>query len=282
MISPVSYEGACPEDEPLFTFASPPLTEVVFGIQFKPVTLFTVAHFGQLWEPFKTSGYDISQDTSPLFPAIERFDSRGPAEPPTLPDPLLPRVWFVHRDGTGIVQVQRDRFLHNWKRTHPDHQYPRYHQLKRMFHAHYATFSRFVGEHDLGDINPVQYEMTYVNHIPEGEGWGGLEDIGSVFPDFRWNTRHKRFLPSPSGTNLQLSFDVPDRTARLHVTIRSGTRAYDQKHLMICELSARGMPPSDSHEAMWTWFDTARHWIVKGFVDLTNERVQHDTWGRSK
>ena len=151
-----------------------------------------------------------------------------------------------------------------------------------MFKAHYGTFSRFIEEHELGVLNPVQYEITYVNHIPEGEGWNGHEHVGEVFPDFRWNTDHKRFLPAPTGTNLRLSFDLPDRTARLHFTVRSGLRTHDQRHLMVCELAARGMPSSDSQESMWTWFDTAREWIVKGFVDLTDERVQHDTWGRTR
>jgi uncharacterized protein (TIGR04255 family) len=278
----VTPDSACSEAIPLFTFDNPPLTEVVFGIQFKPLTRFTVAHFGQLWERFKINGYDTSQDTSPLFPAIERFDSPGSAEPPTLPDPLLPRVWFVHRDGTGIVQVQRDRFLHNWKKAQPNKEYPRYHELKRMFKTHYRTFSRFIAEHELGAITPVQYEITYVNHIPEGEGWNGLEDVGKVFPDFRWKIDRKRFLPSPSGTNLRLTFDLPDRTARMHFIVRNGVRAHDQTHLIVCEIAARGIPVSDSQEAMWTWFDTAREWIVKGFVDLTDEKVQHDIWGRAR
>jgi uncharacterized protein (TIGR04255 family) len=266
----------------LFTFDNPPVTEVVFGIQFNPLIRFTVSHYGQLWEDFKVDGYELCQDTSPLFPAIERFDSRGEAQPPMLPDPLLPRVWFVHIDGTGIVQVQRDRFLHNWKKAAPKDDYPRYHLLKQMFTARYGKFSQFIAGRDLGPINPIQYEITYVNHIQRGEGWNALEDVGSIFPDFRWRADDKRFLPSPSGNNLRLTFDLPDRTARLHFTVRDGIRTHDQAHLMICELTVRGMPPSDSQEAMETWFDTAREWIVRGFVDLTEERVQRDIWGRAR
>lgn len=127
-----------PEDAPLVTFAYPPVTEVVFGIQFKPLTRFTVSHFGQLWECFKADGYDACQDRSPLFPAIERFDAPVKAEEQVPPDPFLPRVWFLHRDGTGILQVQRDRFLHNWRRARIDDKYPRYHELKKMYTTHYS------------------------------------------------------------------------------------------------------------------------------------------------
>ena len=68
----------------------------------------------------------------------------------------------------------------------------------------------------------------------------------------------------------------------MHFIVRNGVRAHDQTHLIVCEIAARGIPVSDSQEAMWTWFDTAREWIVKGFVDLTDEKVQHDIWGRAR
>lgn len=274
--------SAVPEDEPLVTFDNPPVAEVVFGFQFTSLTGFTVSHFGQLWECFKADGYDACQDKSPLFPAIERFDVSGTAEHQMLPDPLLPRVWFLHRDGTGIVQVQRDRFLHNWRRARLEDEYPRYHELKRMFKIHYGKFSRFVAENELGSIQPSQCEITYVNHIPVGQGWKGLEDVGDIFPDVRWKTGHERFLPPPSGANLRLSFDLPDRASRLHVAIRNGIRVDDRTQIVICELLVRGTPRGDSQEAMWSWFDVAREWIVRGFVDLTGPRIQHEIWGRAR
>lgn len=274
--------GAVPDAGPLVTFDNPPVTEVVFGLQFTPLTRFTVSHFGQLWECFKADGYDECRDTSPLFPIVERFDTSGATEQRMPSDMLLPRVWFLQRDGAGIIQVQRDRFLHNWRKIKLEDEYPRYHELKRMFKTHYTSLSRFVAEHELGPISPFHCEITYVNHIPMGQGWQGIEDIGDIFPDFRWNAAHDRFLPSPSGTDLRLSFDLPDRASRLHVAIRNGIRVDDRTQVMICELVVRGSPSGDAQEALWSWFDIAREWIVKGFVDLTDARIQQEFWRRPR
>ena len=261
----------------LFTFEKPPVEEVVCGIQFKPLGRFTVSHFGQLWEKFKSKGYDTCQDTGPLLPTVERFDAdsatglHGPAD-------LLPRVWFLHRDGTGIVQVQRDRFLHNWKKAKPEDDYPRYKEVKRLFRERHASFVEFLAENQLGDIEPLQYEMTYVNHIVQGEGWNTIEDIGNIFPDFRWRLGEERFLPVPPDRNLRLSFTLPDNVARLHVTLRNGLRRHDQKDILLFELTVRGMPADSTAEAMWSWFDLAREWIVRSFIDLTNEETQKTVW----
>jgi hypothetical protein len=39
----------------------------------------------------------------------------------------LPRSWFRSADGHGLIQLQRDRFVYNWKRETPeDGPYPSY------------------------------------------------------------------------------------------------------------------------------------------------------------
>ena len=192
----------------------------------------------------------------------------------------LPRVWFIHKDLHGIIQVQRDRFLHNWKKVKPDDQYPRYGHVKQLFEEHLATFETFLSELGIGTLVPCQYEMTYVNHIPRGQGWDELADLGNVFPDFAWNTREGRFLDVPQGRNLRVNFLVPDRTARLHATIRNAELKGDP--LVLFELTVRGFSPDSSREAMWRWFDLAREWIVRGFADLTGEEIQRNVWRRPR
>ena len=31
---------------------------------------------------------------------------------------------------------------------------------------------------------------------------------------------------------------------------------------------------------MWNWFDLAHEWIVRGFADLTTEKIQQNIWRR--
>jgi uncharacterized protein (TIGR04255 family) len=267
-------------DKPIHHFESPPVTEVVCGVQFKHLNSLVVAQFGQLWERFKVDGYTQSQDQGPLLPVIERF-AGPPVEPKFSGDTLLPRVWFLHESRKGIIQVQRDRFLHNWKKAEPTDTYPHYQEVRSKFFECFSTFNQFLSENQLGQVEPNQYELTYVNHIPYYEELKGLRHLGRVFPDFRWRADTDRFLPEPTACNLALQFDLPDQAGRLHVATRSAIRNSDKMPLVLLELTVRGMAQDVSLEAMKSWFDLAREWIVKGFADLTDEQVQVSLWGKA-
>jgi len=260
-------------------YEKPPVNEVVCGIQFKTLDGFRIPHFGLFWETCKTE-FPTCQEVAPLIPIIERFgvdevDVQPPGEFP------LPRVWFVNGNDTGIIQVQRDRFLHNWKKGRPTDEYPRYPVVIERFKQHLQSFESFLVQHDLGKIEPTQYEMSYVNHISEGEGWSTLADLSQLFRDYCWHTEG-RFLPNIEHVNLRKTFALPDRKGRMHVSIRDGKRRDDDRPVILFEFTIRGFPDNASHEAMWAWFDLAREWIVRGFTDLTTDAVQKNVWRRRR
>ena len=121
-----------------------------------------------------------------------------------------------------------------------------------------------------------QYELTYVNHIPVGDGWETLADIGSVFRDLTWAESHD-FLPAPEGLQWQSQFRMPNTSGRLHVKINKGVRRTDSKSLLLCELTARGI---DAEKSMSEWFELGREWIVRGFTDLTTDFAHRELWRR--
>src|SRR6266436_4453020 len=101
---------------PLPEYDNPPVNEVVCGILFKRIDGFLNPYLGLLWEQYKPE-YSECLEVVPLIPVIESFDTPSPSEPQLdLEAPLLPRTWFVHANGNGVIQVQRDRFLHNWRK----------------------------------------------------------------------------------------------------------------------------------------------------------------------
>ncbi len=262
-------------------FEKPPVTEVVCGIQFKELSLLFAPHLGLLWEKFKTE-YPGCQEIPPLVPTIERFD-KGPSTQLDFTDkPPLPRIWFTHTEGNRIVQVQRDRLLHNWKKIRAEDEYPRYGTVIGLFRKHLSSFEAFVKEAALGSIEPVQYEMTYVNFIPQGEGWNSLGELGKVFPDFAWQNEVERFLPQAEAVNWHTSFVLPERVGRLHATVRNAARVEDNVPVIRFELTARGMPPEPSKDAMWRWFDLAHEWIVRGFADLTGDAMHTNVWRKKQ
>lgn len=260
-------------------YENPPVIEVVCGIQFKPINTLLSPYLGLLWEKYK-SEYPQCSEVAPLNPVIERFD-----EPPQMTVelanvPPLPRIWFIQSKGNGIIQVQRDRFLHNWKRVESEDEYPRYHVVKEMFRDRLLKFQSFLKENDLGIIEPLQYEMTYVNHIPKGDGWGNLREIGKIFPDFAFRIKEDRFLPEPSAVNWRTTFTLPEVATRMHVGIRHVKIRDSGLPVLLLELTVRGIGTNKSSEEMWNWFDLAREWIVRGFADLTGEEVQKNVWRR--
>jgi uncharacterized protein (TIGR04255 family) len=211
------------------SYDNPPVNEVVCGLTFKSIDKLLAPHVGVLWLKYKDE-YPACREVPPLAPTIERFDDSPPESPTVeLHDvPPLPRIWFIHSNDNGVVQLQRDRFLHNWRKVRPDDEYPRYHSVKKMFQEKFAVFEAFLEEMQLGVVHVRQCEMTYINHIPKGEGWQSAEDVPALFPDFAWR-KDTRFLKIPSDFHWRTVFLLPERQGRLHVTVRFGRRKQDSQ-----------------------------------------------------
>ena len=154
-------------------FNNPPVIEVVCGVHFKSINNLLAPHFGLLWEKFKTD-YPSCQEVAPLAPVIEQYEGERKIGLDFQEVPPLPRIWFIHKNDNGILQVQRDRFLHNWRKVRPEDEYPRYPKVIEMFKSMLSKFEHFLHENEFDKLVPLQYEMTYINHIWEGEGWSNL------------------------------------------------------------------------------------------------------------
>jgi uncharacterized protein (TIGR04255 family) len=263
--------------KPLPGFETPPVNEVICGIMFTPLERLLVPHVGRLWEKFRAE-YPTCKEADPIVPVFETFDG-GERPSPDLAIPFLPRVWFISKDDNAIIQVQRDRFLHNWRKVRPSDEYPRYGNVRKQFEERLSAFREFVTENQLGSISPLQFEMTYLNHIPLGQGWEKLSDIGNVFPDLLWRSE-REFLTAPERIAWRTAFPLPEQLGRLHVSVTSGTRRPDSVQLLVFELTVRGIGVDRSLNGVWTWLDTAREWIVRGFADLTGTEVHEKFWKR--
>jgi len=265
----------------LISYKNPPVIEVVCGILFKPIKTFLAPHFGLLWEEFKPD-YPTCQEVSPLAPVVEKFEPEQAAQLniELVDVPPLPRIWFIDKKENGIIQVQRDRFLYNWRKIQLGDEYPRYHNVIESFINYLSRFKNFLQKNQLGEIVPLQYELTYINHIPQGKGWESTREIEKLFPDFAFRSIPNRFLPQMEVVNWQTSFVLPNQSGRLHVTIRNAVHQQTKQPIFSLELTVRGIETDKSLEEMGKWFDTAHEWIIYGFADLTGEEVQKEIWKR--
>ena len=101
-------------------FESPPIVEVVFSVQFEPLGSLRTAQIGLLWERFRKD-FPKVDEKPPLEPVLERFDRPQSVKVglrfEALDVPPLARVLFLNEPESQLIQVQPDRFIHNWRKN---------------------------------------------------------------------------------------------------------------------------------------------------------------------
>ncbi len=253
-------------------YKNPPVNEVVCGMRFHTPDKLLIPHIGFLWNKFR-SEYSIIQHA----PRIVSIKGEIPVnEIAGLP---FPRVWFINKSDDQLVQFQTDRFYFNWRRRQSD--YPGYAHIIKNFETVLDNILNLFDEFELGELNPIEYELSYINHIPKGQGWDSINDLPGIFSDFVWRQTPGRFLPNPVNVAWQTEFPLPENKGDLVVNLKQATRTQDKVPLLVLELRARGISESANKKSIREWFDGAHEWIVRGFTDLTTPEIQ-EIWEREK
>lgn len=247
------------------SYKNPPVNEVVCGLRFDAPDKLRMPHIGFLWNKFRAD-YPIIQHAPPIASAKgEILIDKAIGIP-------LPRVWFINKSDDQLVQFQVDRFYFNWRRRQMD--YPRYEHVIKNFWIVLNTIGDFFSEFELGELKPIECELSYVNHIPIGQGWDTIDDLPKIFSDFVWKQANNRFLPNPQKIAWQAEFSLPQKKGQLTVTLKQATRTEDKISLLVLELKTSGISESSNKEAIREWFDLSHEWIVQGFTDLTTPEIQ--------
>jgi uncharacterized protein (TIGR04255 family) len=262
-------------------FQNPPVIETVLGVEFAPLQGWSIPHFGLLWNEFK--------EEYPLFevqPALPRSSNDlevglGAQTTPNLQLAALlsSRCWFFNEDRTSLVQVQSDRFLHNWIKSSAADEYPRYENIRPMFEREWDLFRNFLSTQKVPLPTSVRCEVTYVNHIERGENWhtfGDLTDLLKV----SLGGEKLDFLPLPDQVICNARYPMTDALGTLTITFEPAIRKTDQKEVLQLRLTAQGGAESARSEDIVKWLDKGREWIVRGFTDFTTPRA-HQLWKRS-
>ena len=262
------------------SYKNPPVVEVVWSVQFAPLAWLTAAHTGILWSKLRAD-YPECSEQAPVAAKDEPEDLLGQKPTPTVtfsPKPPLPRQWFVAENGNDLIQIQSDRFSVNWRKVKDDDEYPRFAHMKDTFRERWGQFVTFAKECGDGPPRVQLIEMTYVNHIFQGEGWSQPSDIGSVLRVMLFEEK-RAFLPSPETVGCQMTFNIKGTAGRLHVVCRHArTIGPNPRDVFRLELTARGRAEEPDTPAITSWFTDARTWIDRGFQDLTGREIQETVW----
>ena len=134
-------------------FSNPPVVETVLSAQFDRLSGLQTAHFGLYWGEVRDR-FPKTEEHGELPSLVERLGEQ--AQPAVgiqfqaLEAPPTPRFWFIDEGGTELIQIQRDRFIKNWRKTDDGDHYPRYETVRAGYDEDFSNFARFVSRNELG------------------------------------------------------------------------------------------------------------------------------------
>lgn len=265
-------------------YENPPVVEVVLGVQFEPLREFVGPYVGLFWQELREKLPEL-QEQPYLTPVVERFgvsEERSlRVEFQTFPNSY--RYWLLSDTGNQLIQVQQDRFHHNWRKVKEHDVYPRYETIREKFKSEVTGLQEFLKSEGLGSIKPNQCEITYVNHVAPSENWGGHRELDKLVTVFR-SDYSDDFLGLPEKVRLALSYLMTGKAGeplgRLHIRAEPALqRGGERQQIYRLTLTARGEPQGDGLEGVSSFLDLGRSWIVRGFTSVTTPEM-HQEWRR--
>jgi uncharacterized protein (TIGR04255 family) len=265
-------------------FASPPIGEVSLGVQFNSLEGLLAPHLGLIWADFRAS-FPLLEQHPPLLPVFETFTNGG--TPSLIPQLQIltsvptPRVFFINSDRTELLQVQRDRFHHNWRKVAEGVEYPRFEKMLGTFEAGLTHLTKVIADIGLGQIVPNQCELTYVNHLTVPAGTKQSDIFAALL---------KPWLKAPMLSDLgaaedgrvMLRYIIRDKAkapiGRLTIGAEPA-RKLDGTDIVQMTLVARGKPKGDALGDVSEFLKLGRRHIVKSFDEITSPEM-HKIWGK--
>jgi uncharacterized protein (TIGR04255 family) len=281
---PTNRTIARPAD--LADYTSPPVTEVVLGVQFNSLERFLAPHLGLVWGRFRSDFPNIVEHP-PLFPTFETFGSHPqffPAMGLQIAAADMPRVFFINEDRTQLLQLQKDRFLHNWRKIAAGGEYPRFERMLETFEIGFKTVIDVLAEEKLGTVIPNQCEVSYINQIPVLDGESVYDTFNKVFAHQSASMILDDLGGAPEDLRLLLRYIIRDENSapagRVIISADPARRA-DGVTIIQLTLTARGIPPTPDSAGLVNFLGRGRLHIVRAFTNLTSEQM-HKEWGRTQ
>jgi uncharacterized protein (TIGR04255 family) len=253
-------------------YENPPAQETWLSFQFTPLK-WSIPHFGAFWNEIKTD-YPKFEVHPPIGEFNFQFDAMSPEAVVNFPV----RCWFINETDNRLIQVQSTRFFHNWRRPSAEVPYLHYDDLRPLFRREWERFCDFAVRQDMGKPHVLLCEVSYVNHLERGIGWDQFSELSSIFPSLG-SFRGREFLKEPETAAVHATYVMPEMGGRLNISIQPAIRQADTKEILQLAITGSCQPPVDDVDELLKSLDACRSWVVKGFDDITSERM-HKIWGK--
>ncbi|WP_071189339.1 TIGR04255 family protein [Trichormus sp. NMC-1] len=250
-------------------FTQPPLDEIVFSVEFVAPG-FSSVHLGLYWESIR-SEFPLQQDNIPI--ELEDYENNTPP---------LRRVWFISNDRKKIIQLQDNLFVFNWRYDQQDEN-PHFEEIFQNFLIQWNHLEEWWLNIAEESIEIKKYELAYVNGIDKNWGWKNAKDHAKIFNFI--TTEWNGFIKIPDSFDFQISFLLPNQSGALSVKVEQLSKIssdVDNEEEVTSEdfLGFQLIATIDNANIPITnWFTSAHDYIVKAFLELTQEDAQK-LWGR--
>lgn len=260
-----------PENLP--EYDSPPVNEVVLGVQFSTPEGYQQIYAGEVWKLFKDKFPKVEEKES--LPPILVGAPRAGHIKFSIIGASHDRFWFISKEKEELLQFQQDRFLHNWRKIADKTQYERFDSRIKKYEAALFTLENYFKTHPDFSKEPLninQCELTYINHIHLNEkgsvgskvnDWLKLVDFGN----FNQLSIRQEILDSKEKPYGSLSCEaqtVIDKTG---------------KPLLVLDITVRGIPQGQNISSAISFLKYGRERIVNCFDQITTD-FAHKTWGK--
>ena len=261
-------------------YKNPPVVETVISVQFNPLADFGAGQLGAFWEELGPE-WPFVTDAPAVDPVFERFEPATVWEQSAfvrLSSKVDVRLRIRNKTKDRMIQVQNGRFFYNWLGT-PGTEYPSYDFVRPEFDEYWVKFREFVvARSDDNVIQPNQWEILYVNHIPCGTVWKEVSDIPGALT----------FLQAPNLTGLDVDpdglggewrFEIKPEQGRLYVKLAMRNKADDNTTglRLVMTLTARG-PIGNGTASLGAGLELGHTAITTVFDRITSTRAQ-EFWG---
>jgi uncharacterized protein (TIGR04255 family) len=259
-------------------FENAPIVEIALGVHFAPLAKLSSGHLGWFWSRMGrdwTSGVDAM----PLPQQLELFDVPSGWVMPGIQfmvgsTPSV-RLQVMNEGKDRMVQLQSSRLHYNWRKAAAP--YPSYQVIRDEFISWYNAFRTFVAEKSIGEVTPLQWEVSYVDYQARGDLWQSPADWYRILPGL--------LGPGPSNEAAKIEvasgewrYELVPRRGRLYINVNLGTASDATEPGLLLQTTARGPISKEEGFDLSRGLDFAHDRIREMFLSIISEQAK-TTWG---
>lgn len=236
-----------------------PIVELVVGLHFNGAE-FSNQEIYNFYNKIKDS-YPIIQEQPALpFLSNKSIDFEKDKQFPVFSS----RKFFINELENKLIQIQLDKVLFNWRKTHDEEQYPHF---NKVFSEFFEILKK-IKSIDVISKSILQLEITYLDHI-----W--LDDFDR--DDFNPTGIFNLYNLSGPINSLRSNFVFPNPEVNGSITIdlKSAINNIKGKKIFVLETNCRGSLGDKTIEG---WFDCAHSNIHDLFFKIISVNAK-SKWG---